>query len=75
MEVETITVSEGGQAPVGDPIEVRTALISVSDKTGVVEFARGLVNLGVRILSTGGTAAEIRDAGIDVTEVSEFTSI
>jgi phosphoribosylaminoimidazolecarboxamide formyltransferase / IMP cyclohydrolase len=73
MEVETITGSEGGRAPVGQPVKVRVALISVSDKTGVVEFARGLTGLGIEILSTGGTAAAIREAGIDVTEVSEFT--
>jgi phosphoribosylaminoimidazolecarboxamide formyltransferase/IMP cyclohydrolase len=73
MEVETITGSEGGQAPLGHPVKVRTALVSVSDKTGVVEFARGLSRLGIAILSTGGTAAAIRDAGIDVTDVSEFT--
>jgi phosphoribosylaminoimidazolecarboxamide formyltransferase/IMP cyclohydrolase len=52
---------------------VRRALISVSDKTGVVDFARGLREAGVELLSTGGTAAAIREAGIEVTEVSEFT--
>ncbi len=49
------------------------ALISVSDKTGVVEFARGLVELGGTILSTGGTANAIRTAGVPVTEVSSHT--
>ena len=49
------------------------ALISVSDKTGVVEFARGLVELGATILSTGGTANAIRTAGVPVTEVSSHT--
>ncbi len=49
------------------------ALISVSDKTGVAEFARGLVELGVTILSTGGTASAIRTAGLPVTEVSSHT--
>ncbi|CAN5522151.1 bifunctional phosphoribosylaminoimidazolecarboxamide formyltransferase/IMP cyclohydrolase [soil metagenome] len=52
---------------------MRRALISVSDKTGVVDFARGLQDAGVELLSTGGTATAIRDAGIEVTEVSEFT--
>ena len=52
---------------------VRTALISVSDKTGVAEFAAGLVELGVRILSSGGTAAHLRQAGVAVTDVSEYT--
>ncbi|MDE0404037.1 MAG: bifunctional phosphoribosylaminoimidazolecarboxamide formyltransferase/IMP cyclohydrolase [Nitrospira sp.] len=49
------------------------ALISVSDKTGVVDFAKGLVELGGTILSTGGTAHAIRTAGLPVTEVSSHT--
>src|SRR3954454_15827070 len=54
-------------------IQVRRALLSVSDKTGVADFARGLAELGVEILSTGGTAAALREAGVDVTDVAEFT--
>src|SRR6476469_2531129 len=54
-------------------IQVRRALVSVSDKTGVADFARGLAGLGVEILSTGGTAAALREAGLEVTDVSEFT--
>jgi phosphoribosylaminoimidazolecarboxamide formyltransferase/IMP cyclohydrolase len=54
-------------------VRVRRALISVSDKTGVADFARGLSELGVEILSTGGTASALRDAGLEVTDVSEFT--
>jgi phosphoribosylaminoimidazolecarboxamide formyltransferase/IMP cyclohydrolase len=54
-------------------ITVRRALISVSDKTGVADFARSLADLGVEILSTGGTASALREAGIEVTEVSQFT--
>jgi phosphoribosylaminoimidazolecarboxamide formyltransferase / IMP cyclohydrolase len=54
-------------------IRVRRALISVSDKTGVADFARGLAALGVEILSTGGTATALREAGLTVTDVSEFT--
>jgi phosphoribosylaminoimidazolecarboxamide formyltransferase/IMP cyclohydrolase len=50
-----------------------TALISVSDKTGVVDFAKALAALGVRLLSTGGTARLLADAGLAVTEVSEVT--
>lgn len=49
------------------------ALISVSDKTDVVKMARGLVALGGEILSTGGTAKTLRDAGLAVTEVSAYT--
>ena len=52
---------------------IKTALISVSDKTGIVEFARGLTACGVALLSTGGTAKLLRDSGIDVTEVSDHT--
>ena len=50
-----------------------TALISVSDKTGIVDFARDLAALGVRLLSTGGTARLLADAGLPVTEVAELT--
>jgi phosphoribosylaminoimidazolecarboxamide formyltransferase/IMP cyclohydrolase len=49
------------------------ALISVSDKTGVVELARELARLGVKLLSTGGTARLLADAGLDVTEVASHT--
>ena len=52
---------------------VARALISVSDKTGIVEFARALHALGIEVLSTGGTAGRIRDAGVPVVEVSSYT--
>ncbi|MBI5504608.1 MAG: bifunctional phosphoribosylaminoimidazolecarboxamide formyltransferase/IMP cyclohydrolase, partial [Deltaproteobacteria bacterium] len=52
---------------------VRTALLSVSDKQGLVDFARGLAELGVKILSTGGTARSLREAGVRVVDVSEHT--
>jgi phosphoribosylaminoimidazolecarboxamide formyltransferase/IMP cyclohydrolase len=52
---------------------VKTALISVSDKTGVVEFARAVAALGFRILSTGGTAKLLTQHGLPVTEVAEYT--
>jgi phosphoribosylaminoimidazolecarboxamide formyltransferase / IMP cyclohydrolase len=54
-------------------VEVRRALISVSDKTGVVDFARGLARLGIEIVSTGGTAAALRDADVEVRDVSDVT--
>jgi phosphoribosylaminoimidazolecarboxamide formyltransferase / IMP cyclohydrolase len=54
-------------------IRVRRALLSVSDKTGVADFAKSLAALGVEILSTGGTASALREAGLTVTDVSEFT--
>src|SRR2546427_4307405 len=53
--------------------EVRRALISVSDKRGVVELARALAELGVEMLSTGGTAKLLTDAGIAVIQVSDHT--
>ncbi|MEW6600724.1 MAG: bifunctional phosphoribosylaminoimidazolecarboxamide formyltransferase/IMP cyclohydrolase [Nitrospirota bacterium] len=53
--------------------KVQRALISVSDKTGIVEFAQGLSKLGVEILSTGGTAKALKDAGLSVKDVSEHT--
>ena len=49
------------------------ALISVTDKSGIVEFARELIQLDFEILSTGGTAKSLRDAGLPVTEVSAYT--
>jgi phosphoribosylaminoimidazolecarboxamide formyltransferase / IMP cyclohydrolase len=71
--VEEVEATEGGAPPAGEPVRIRRALISVSDKTGVVDFARGLSELGVELLSTGGTASAIRDAGVDVIDVAEFT--
>ena len=56
-----------------DAIPIRRALLSVSDKTGLVDFARALAGHGVELLSTGGTATALRDAGLDVVDVSEHT--
>ncbi len=53
--------------------KINRALISVSEKTGIVEFSRELARFGVEILSTGGTAKLLRDAGVAVKDVSEFT--
>ena len=53
--------------------KIQRALISVSDKSGIADFARGLHALGVELLSTGGTAKLLEDAGIPVIEVSDFT--
>ncbi|SUB38701.1 bifunctional purine biosynthesis protein PurH [Pasteurella multocida] len=52
---------------------IRQALLSVSDKTGIVEFAQALVQRGVKLLSTGGTAKLLADHGLAVTEVSDYT--
>lgn len=54
-------------------MKIQTALLSVSDKTGIVEFAQALAQRGVRLLSTGGTAKLLQDAGLTVTEVAEHT--
>ncbi len=56
-----------------DTIAIRRALLSVSDKTGIVELARGLAAAGVELVSTGGTAAALREAGLNVRDVSELT--
>ena len=52
---------------------ITRALISVSDKTGVIDFAKGLSKLGVEILSTGGTSSVLSKAGIKIKEVSDIT--
>ena len=57
----------------GDAIRVRRALLSVSDKSGLLELAAALARHGVTLLSTGGTARTLRDAGLDVIDVSEAT--
>jgi phosphoribosylaminoimidazolecarboxamide formyltransferase/IMP cyclohydrolase len=53
--------------------EIKRVLISVTDKTGIVEFAQGLSQFGVEILSTGGTAAQLRMNGLSVRDVSDYT--
>src|SRR5580704_2117659 len=54
--------------------KIARALLSVSDKTGLIEFARGLADQGVLLISTGGTAKALRDAGLAVSDVSEITN-
>ena len=54
-------------------LKVKRALISVSEKKGLVSFAKGLHDLGVEIISTGGTARKLKECGIPVLEVSEYT--
>ena len=53
--------------------QIKQALVSVSDKSGVIDFCKSLDKLGIRILSTGGTAKLLRDNGIQVRDVSEYT--
>ena len=57
-----------------EPIKVNRALISVFDKTGVVALAQQLEKFGVEILSTGGTAKTLKDSGIRVKDVSDYTN-
>ncbi len=53
--------------------EIKTALISVSDKTGILEFAKELSKLGVKFISTGGTRKLLSEGGLDVTDISDYT--
>src|SRR3954471_8339727 len=62
-----IEVVEPGEVP------VRRALLTVSDKRGLVDFARGLADLGVEIVSTGGTARELEGAGLTVRAIDDYT--
>lgn len=59
--------------PAPDLVPVRRALLSVSDKTGLIDFAAALAKAGVELISTGGTAKSIAAAGIAVRDVSELT--
>jgi phosphoribosylaminoimidazolecarboxamide formyltransferase/IMP cyclohydrolase len=72
MQQETRASSPLAAAAAGE-VRVARALLSVSDKTGIVEFARGLVSLGVEIVSTGGTARELNEAGIPVRSITDLT--
>src|SRR4051812_17156699 len=60
------------QAAPGE-VAVRRALLTTSDKRGVVDFARGLAELGVKIVSTGGTASELAAGGIETRSVEDYT--
>ena len=65
-------MSDSDPRPLNSPT-IKRALISVSDKTGIEIFAKQLAARGVAILSTGGTAKTLKDAGISVTDVSDYT--
>src|ERR1700754_2248485 len=60
-------------SPTPDLAPIKRALISVSDKAGLVELGKALAGYGVEILSTGGSAKSLRDAGLKVVEVSDHT--
>jgi len=66
-------VPGGAIASATELMPVRRALLSVSDKSGIIEFGQALAALGVEILSTGGTAQALAEAGVPVTEVSQYT--
>ena len=70
-------MAEAGQPAAGTvapgEVRIRRALLSASDKRGLVEFARGLVQLGIEIVSTGGTARELAEAGIETRAVEDYT--
>jgi phosphoribosylaminoimidazolecarboxamide formyltransferase/IMP cyclohydrolase len=70
---EAVEPTSGAVPTAPGEVRVSRALVSVSDKTGVVEFARGLVELGVEIVSTGGTAEVLAQAGIPLRPISDFT--
>src|SRR5579884_1620950 len=72
MEQGTESVPRFARVAPGE-VRVQRALLSVSDKTGIVEFARGLAELGIEIVSTGGTARELSGEGISVRQVSDLT--
>jgi len=63
------------ETPSSPAMPVRRALLSVYDKTGIVDFARRLTALDVELISTGGTAATLRDAGLSVTDVADVTGV
>ncbi len=56
-----------------DLVKIKRALISVSDKSGIIEFARELQKFGVEVISTGGTCKSLRESGLEVTEVADIT--
>src|SRR3954449_11124074 len=67
------TEQEGAGVTAPEEVQIRRALLTVSDKRGLVDFARGLTELGVEIVSTGGTAGELREQGIETRAVEDYT--
>src|SRR5262245_54600388 len=66
-------VDHPGVTPMTDIVPVRRALLSVSDKTGLVDLARALAERGAQLLASGGTFGELTRAGLTVTEISAYT--
>src|SRR5689334_15842239 len=65
--------AEGVQGAAPGEVRLRRALLSVSDKTGLGDFAKGLAELGVELVSTGGTARELQRRGIAARAIEDFT--
>jgi len=72
-ESDVIAAGAGLERAAPGEVRVRRALLSVSDKAGLVDFARGLAELGVELVSTGGTARELARAGVAVRAIEDFT--
>ncbi len=73
MSVADATESDPGALVEPGEVRVRRALLTVSDKRGLAEFARGLAELGIEIVSTGGTARELADAGVETRAIEDYT--
>jgi len=73
MSAQPADAASNGAGNTNRPVRIRLALLSVSDKTGIAEFAEGLTRHGVQLVSTGGTAKVLRDAGIPARGVEELT--
>ena len=73
MSAQAADAASNGAGKTDRPVRIRLALLSVSDKTGIAEFAEGLTRHGVQLVSTGGTAKVLRDAGIPARGVEELT--
>src|SRR5512135_3619173 len=74
MKIPIIGQPSGQNAPGGSLLKIRRALISVSDKRGIIQLATVLRNFNVQIISTGGTFGALKEAGFDVTAVSDVTN-
>jgi len=70
---ETTVTADGVELTAPGEVRVRRALLSVSDKTGIVEFGRGLHELGVELVSTGGTARVLAEAGVPIRSITDYT--
>jgi phosphoribosylaminoimidazolecarboxamide formyltransferase/IMP cyclohydrolase len=73
MSASGLNAEQSLQPSAPGEVQVGRALLSVSDKAGIVEFARGLADLGIEIISTGGTAAALADAGLTVRSITDLT--